>query len=181
LRIISGKYKGRSIRPPRGLPVRPTTDLAKTALFNILESRYDLSTFRCLDLFCGTGNISFELVSRDCIDVTAVDKEPSCVAFIRKTSTELSMSNLYTVKSEAMRYLRQCVSRFDLIFADPPFDSEMEELLVAEVFSRSLLSPGGIFILEHFSKKSFAHLKGFTFERKYGSVAFSFFNNLDTD
>jgi 16S rRNA (guanine(966)-N(2))-methyltransferase RsmD len=179
LRIISGTYKGRVLHPPAGLPVRPTTDLAKSALFNILENLYDLSSMNCLDLFCGTGNISFEFISRGCPHVVAVDRDVSCLGFVRKTANALGMENLHTVKSDALRYLKNKSTPFNLVFADPPFDSGLEETVTEAVLSGNLLTGDGIFILEHFSKKSFSHIPGFQSMRRYGSVAFSFFHKLD--
>ncbi|MDQ3050039.1 MAG: 16S rRNA (guanine(966)-N(2))-methyltransferase RsmD [Bacteroidota bacterium] len=179
MRIISGKYKGRLIRPPGNLPVRPTTDFAKTGLFNILDNKFDLETCECLDLFSGTGSISLELASRGARHITAIDLDQKCVVFLRKTSDELEINNLIAHRSDVMTFLRKTPLHFNLIFADPPFDSKIHIELHQLIFDKNILKPDGVFIMEHASREEFTDLKGFSFSRKYGNVAFSFFYNLD--
>lgn len=179
LRIISGKYKGRILHPPGNLPVRPTTDFAKTGLFNILENRVKIETLVCLDLFAGTGSISFELVSRGCVHVTSVDQNKKCIRFIESTNERLINNTLTPVQSDVIRFLKRTSDHYGFIFADPPYDLRIGDQIHALIFERELLDPGGLFILEHSSHDSFNHLSHFETVRKYGQVAFSFFSNLE--
>ena len=179
MRIISGKYKGRIISPPGNLPVRPTTDFAKTGLFNILDSRFDFPELNCLDLCSGTGSISIEMISRGAKSVTSVDNSSGCIQFLKKMCVNLNISNLNPLRSDVIRFLEQSVTTYDLIFADPPFDLDIRKQLHEIIFSRSLLNTGGVLILEHGSKESYQDLSGFNFSRQYGNVTFSFFFNLE--
>ncbi len=178
MRIISGIYKGRIIRPPANLPVRPTTDFAKTGLFNILENKFPLETYDCLDLFSGTGNISLELASRGCNFITSIDLDQKCVVFLRKTAGELGIKNLTAHRSDVLLFLKKTPQKFDLIFADPPFDSKLHEELHDLVFGKIILKQEGVFIMEHASREKFDQLNGFKYSRKYGNVTFSFFFNI---
>ena len=175
MRIISGTYKGRRLQPPGYLPVRPTTDFAKEALFNVLNNLIDYDSTRVLDLFAGTGNISYEFISRGCKSVTSLDNHPRCVSFIHKTALELKMMNLYPLKSNAMTFIGQTYDSWELIFADPPYDLPRLPDIPGLVLEGNILAPGGIFILEHPKKYSFTDIPGFEQHRKYGEVNFSFF------
>jgi len=181
LRIISGKYKGRKLNPPVNLPVRPTTDFAKTGLFNILSSRFKFENLECLDLYAGTGNISLELISRGVKSVVAVDKNSSCLRFISEVSGKLGITNLQTIKSEVIRFILNDDHSYDLIFADPPFDSADQQQIVDAVFERGLLRSNGYLIVEHASSDHLTGVHNFRFEKRYGHVAFSFFSTLDQD
>lgn len=169
IRIISGIHKGRRIAAPKNLPVRPTTDRAKEALFNILSNEFDLSDIRVLDLFAGTGNISYECASRGCKDITAVDAHPACVAFIKKTALELDMP-IVALRARAEKFLQRSKAHYDLIFADPPYNMPVEELeqLVEAAGDQCLM------IIEHAKEINLQHLNGFREERRYGGTAFSF-------
>lgn len=171
IRIISGIHKGRRIAAPKNLPVRPTTDRAKEALFNILSNELSLSDIRVLDLFAGTGNISYEFASRGCSDITAVDAHPGCVAFIKKTASELDMP-IVAIRAKAETFLQRSRAHYDLIFADPPYNmpSEALEELVAAAGEQCL------FIIEHTKEVNLEHLNGFREVRRYGGSAFSFFD-----
>lgn len=177
MRIISGKWKGRPIKVPPGLPIRPTTDIAKEALFNILENRLEMDSIRCLDLFAGSGNISYELISRGCPSVLAIDRNNLCCRFMNSIRQEWNMEALKVVQSDVFKYLKGLREKFDLIFADPPYDLPNPGALIKEIISLGLLSEGGIFILEHPSLISQAHHPGFLETRVYGSSSFSFFNS----
>ena len=174
MRIISGLHKGRRIVAPKKLPVRPTTDRSKEALFNILQHRIDFSELRALDLYAGTGSISYELASRGATQITAVDQNRFCVKFIEATSNALSMG-IYTIQSECIRFLEQNSSTYYLIFADPPYDflEETYETIVALALKK--LNDHGQLIIEHFNKIDLSSLRGFEFSRNYGSATFSFF------
>jgi len=176
VRIISGTYKGKIIKAPEILPVRPTTDFAKTGLFNMLSFRYKFEKITVLDLFAGTGNISFEFASRQCKSVVAVDENTDCVKFIKRTFKDLKMENAAAVKADAFEYLRNCNSSVaDIIFADPPFEMKNYDELIDLIFEDKLLKDKGAFILEHHSKTHFTKNKHFSEERKYSNVAFTFF------
>jgi 16S rRNA (guanine966-N2)-methyltransferase len=179
LRIISGKYKGRQIQAPSNLPVRPTTDFAKTGLFNILENKFEISQMDCLDLFAGTGSISLELVSRGAKHVTAIDRDGHCCSFMKSIAEQLHIINLRVHRADVMAYIKKVTTPFDLVFADPPYDSKIHSTLHTLVFEHKLLKNNGVFILEHFVKEDYSSLTGFESKRLYGNVAFSFFFNLD--
>ena len=175
MRIISGTFRGRRLHPPPNLPVRPTTDFAKEAMFNVLNNNFDYESSRVLDLFAGTGAISFEFISRGCRSVTALDNHPRCIAFINKTALELKMEGLFPIKANALTFVKQLPGKWDLVFADPPYDLRELPLLPWLVQSGDILSPGGLFILEHPKKYSFKEIPGFEQHRNYGEVNFSFF------
>ena len=175
MRIISGKYKGRRITAPEKLPVRPTTDRAKEALFSILDSRYYFDGKNVLDLFSGTGNISYEFASRGTVDLTAVDQNRNCARFITATSDALD-AGIHVVQADAMQYVRRASTSFDLIFADPPYDWEHHESLVKSILDIGLLSKGGEAVIEHSNQTDLSNLPGFFAHRKYGHVNFSFFS-----
>ena len=160
---------------PTSLPVRPTTDMAKESLFNIIENHFDLEETEAMDLFAGTGNISYELVSRGCPKVLAVDQDPGCVKFIRETSNKLEMKELLVIRSDVFRFLEKHKMQYDLIFADPPYDCEHYETLVSLIFDNNLLREGGMFVLEHDKKWSFEAHPHFMEQRHYGKVNFTFF------
>lgn len=166
---------------PKGLIVRPTTDFAKTGLFNILRNRFSLEEMKCLDLFAGTGNITFELCSEGSNDVTAIDVSEKCIAYIRKVSATLQEPGIHVMRADVFEFLKRCHTRYDLIFADPPYERKDKSQIHELISSRGLLNPGGVFILEHQSKETFSDLKGFESVRTYGNVAFSFFSNLDAE
>lgn len=176
MRIISGTHKGRRIIAPSKLPVRPTTDVAKEALFNILNNQYHISSVSVLDLFSGTGNISYEFAARGSKNITAVDANYDCVKFIKKTSSELDFP-ITTIKSDVFKYLEKAPVKADIIFADPPYNLEKEEFTrIAElVFEKNLLHEDGQLILEHSKHTDLSDVPNFRESRKYGSSVFSFF------
>lgn len=176
MRIISGTHKGKRITAPAKLPVRPTTDVAKEALFNILNNYYHISSLSILDLFSGTGNISYEFAARGAEKITAVDANYDCVKFIKKTAAELDFP-ITTIKSDVFKYLEKGPVKADIIFADPPYNLEKEEFakIVELVFENRLLLEDGQLILEHSKHTDLSDLKKFRESRKYGSSVFSFF------
>ncbi|MFV0310025.1 MAG: RsmD family RNA methyltransferase [Dysgonomonas sp.] len=176
MRIISGKYKGRRFDPPKSFKARPTTDFAKENLFNVLNNTVDWEDTIALDLFGGTGGISFELVSRGCLQVTCVEKNFNHASFVEKTKEELKIkSELLLLKMDVFSYLERCREQFDLIFADPPYDMKNFLDVSRIVFEKDLIKPGGIFILEHPKDYDFSGLPLFEEKRIYGSVNFSIF------
>lgn len=178
MRIISGSLKGRQISAPKNLPVRPTTDRAKESLFNILGNQFDFEGLSVLDLFAGTGNISFEFLSRGARHITAVDSYFKCLTFIKKTSQELE-GPIATKKSDVFKFLEKTGGNFDIIFADPPYDFSFEKLqdLVKLVFDKNHLAEEGILVLEHSKQINLSELSYFKENRRYGETVFSFFKH----
>lgn len=178
MRIISGKYKGKRLIAPKNLPVRPTTDFAKEALFNILNNRIAFHEVSFLDLFAGTGNISFEFASRGNSNITAVDADYGCVQFIKKTSDELDFS-IQSIKSDVFSFLEKNKQTFDVIFADPPydFDTSQFERITQLVFENKLLNKEGFLIIEHSKHTNLSEIAGHIESRRYGSSVFSFFES----
>ncbi|MBQ3232997.1 MAG: RsmD family RNA methyltransferase [Alistipes sp.] len=175
MRIISGKYRGRTIVPPRNLRARPTTDFAKENLFNVLVNLVDFEELDVLDLFSGAGSISYEFASREAHSVTSVEVNSVHHNFIRQTARDLKFENFFAVKANVFLYLKSCTKQFDLIFSDAPYDLEGSEEVIKLVFERNLLREGGMLIFEHSKEKNFSEYENFWQLRSYGSVQFSFF------
>ena len=175
MRIISGIYRGRKIHPPANLPVRPTTDYAKEGLFNVLNNLIDFEETSVLDLFAGTGNITFEFVSRGVPKVLAVDIERRCVDFISQTAERLEMEGVSVRRMNVKVFLRKASQNFDLVFADPPYEMEGISSLPDQILDADLISPGGLLILEHSDKYNFSDQPCFDQLREYGKVCFSIF------
>ena len=176
MRIISGKFKGKRLIAPKTLPVRPTTDMAKEALFNILNFQIDFQEIKLLDLFAGTGNISYEFISRGATQITAVDQHYGCIKFINKTANELE-AEINTVKSDVFKYLDKVKTKSDLIFADPPYDFSTEDFqkIPQLVFENNLLEEEGLLIVEHSKHTDLSETANFSESRRYGNSVFSFF------
>ncbi len=173
MRIISGIHKGRKIIAPKNLPARPTTDRAKEALFNILENRYQLNDKKILDLFSGTGNISYEFSSRYSVNITAVDKNINCIKFINKINLECQF-NIQTIHLESMRFIERSTEKFDIIFADPPYNFLKYQELKNLIIQKELIKENGCLIFEHDKNTNF---EGKNIDlRKYGNVHFSLIN-----
>ena len=172
MRIVSGKYKGKRITAPENLPVRPTTDRAKEALFSILDNRYHFDGKNVLDLFSGTGNIAFEFSSRGVEHITAVDSNNNSINFIGKISSDLEL-NITSLKSDCIKYLEGCEKQFNIIFADPPYNFEEHQKIKEIIFERNLVKKDGCLIIEHDSSTSFDDKD--VEVRKYGTVHFSIF------
>lgn len=161
--------------PPRNLRARPTTDFAKENLFNVLVNLVDFEELDVLDLFSGTGSISYEFASREARSVTSVEVNSVHHNFIRQTARELKFENFYAVKANAFLYLKSCTKRFDLIFSDAPYDLDGSEEVISIVFERDMLNNDGMLIFEHSKDKDFSKHPNFWQLRSYGSVQFSFF------
>jgi len=181
VRIISGKYKGRRISPPKGLPVRPTTDMSKEALFNVLNNYFNFSELKVLDLFAGTGNISFEFASRGSDNITAVDADFGCIKFIKQIAQEFDF-NLAAIKSDVFKFLEKNNTSYDIIFADPPYalDQATFEKIVTLIFDKELLQEDGMMVIEHSKYTKLDHMINFSFKKSYGGSFFSFFE-LNSD
>lgn len=176
MRIISGKYKGRRISPPKGLPVRPTTDMSKEALFNVLNNHFTFDSLKILDLFAGTGNISYEFASRGSSPITSVDGDFGCVKFIKQTAAEYDFP-IAATKSDVFKFLEKCNTSYDIVFADPPYDLNQAtfEKIVLLIFERNILNQDGMMVIEHSKYTKLAHLINFSFQKSYGGSIFSFF------
>ena len=175
MRIIRGNWKSRRINPPSNLPVRPTTDIAKEALFNVLENTLDFETLHVLDLFAGTGSISFEFASRGVRQITAVEQNFRCIEFIRKTAHDLNMQQLTCIRSDVFRFIKTAHQPYNLIFADPPYDLPQLQTIPDMIFQHNLLCDDGILILEHSKTYNFSAHEHFSRQREYGKVNFTFF------
>ncbi|MCT4590914.1 MAG: RsmD family RNA methyltransferase [Carboxylicivirga sp.] len=177
MRIISGKLKGRRFSPPKSFSARPTTDIARESLFNVLNNRVDFEDLQVLDLFGGTGSISYEFASRGCTDITTVELNYKHFSFIKTMLKEFDLAeDIRVIKADVFKYLQKCDLKYDLIFADPPFDLKDFESIPDRFFENSLLKTDGIFILEHSDKKNFESHPNFNEVKKYGKVHFSFFS-----
>ena len=182
MRIVSGKHKGRRITAPGNLPVRPTTDMAKEALFNILNNSYYLEDLSVLDLFAGIGSICFEFASRGSTDITAVDQHSGCIKFLDSTN-EILDTGIQTVKSDVFSFLERNSRKFDVIFADPPYDMDEDRFvqLLELIFSKELLKDEGLLIIEHGKQTDLSNHPKFERSRKYGGNVFSFFNDKEEE
>lgn len=175
MRIIGGEHKGIRLRPPANLPVRPTTDLAKEALFNILQNRMDFQGLSVLDLFAGTGSITFEFASRGAGRVVAVDQHGKCVKFVKETASELGLAGIETVRADVLRFLKGRAEAFDVVFADPPYDLPALPQLPAMVLDGGFLAQDGLLIVEHPRMRKLAEHPAWQDTRNYGNSAFSFY------
>lgn len=176
MRIISGKYKSRRLVAPKNLPVRPTTDMAKEGLFNILNNWYHFHQLNVLDLFAGTGNISYEFASRGTENILAVDQHSGCIHFINKTAKELDF-DIQTLKADVYPFLEKHKAQYDVIFADAPYDFSDEQFnrIADLVFENNLLDEQGTLVLEHSLQTDLSNNTYFTQSKRYGSCVFSFF------
>ena len=175
MRIVSGKYRGRNIHPPKNFRARPTTDFAKVGLFNILANYFDFSSVRVLDLFSGTGSISFEFASRGCSNIELVENDRVHMTFIKKIIREWKIKGISTSETSAFNYLKFPRVPYNIIFCDPPYDMEGIENIPIVILGKGLLVEEGWLILEHSGSLKFDKIEGFREERNYGSVHFSFF------
>lgn len=175
MRISGGLYKGRMFHPGKKFTARPTTDLAKEGLFNILETRYDFSGKTALDLFSGTGSIGYEFISRGCTEVVMVEKNPAHFHFIQEVLEKLNCKNARILKTDVFRFLMKCPQQFDFVFADPPYDFPYFSEVPLHVFQSEVIKKGGLFIIEHPGDYNFSSYPQFQEIRKYGKVHFSFF------
>lgn len=173
MRIIQGKYRSKRITAPNNLPVRPTTDMAKEGLFNIIDNEFYIENLVVLDLFSGTGNISYEFCSRDAKSVTSIDNNYNCIKFIKSTAAELGFEQLQAYKTDVEKFIESSTSTFRVIFADPPYAMLGQIELFEQIMNSNLLEDRGWLIIEHDSHHSFENVSGFKQQRRYGSVNFT--------
>lgn len=176
MRIISGEHGRRRINPPANMPhTRPTTDIAKEGLFNIISNNLAIEELKTLDLFGGTGSISYELASRGAKDLTVVEKDSKMYEFIKKTAAELKLENFKVLKADVFRFIEQCTDKYDFIFAGPPYALGNIDDLPRLVFEKQLLNNKGWFVLEHTPRNDYKKFPFYTSERNYGTTVFSIF------
>jgi len=176
MRIIGGEHGGRKFNPPNNMPyTRPTTDIAKEGLFNVLQHNLDFDEIKSLDLFGGTGSISYELASRGVTDLTIVEKDVVMYEFIKKTSATLRIENLHVIKMDVFKFINQCTDKFDFIFAGPPYALTAIDDLPKLIFERHLLKKNGWFVLEHTPRNDYKSFPFYKTERNYGTTVFSTF------
>ncbi len=177
MRIISGTHKARRFNPPASLKARPTTDFAKEGLFNVLDNIISFDGIRVLDLFSGTGSISYECASRGAESIYSVELDFQNSRYIKNTSEELGLGSIRVIKTDAFKFISTCGLKFDFIFADPPYALETLPTIPDKVFEAGILNTDGLFVLEHGRTNSFVSHPCFINERSYGNVHFSFFRN----
>jgi 16S rRNA (guanine(966)-N(2))-methyltransferase RsmD len=176
MRIISGEHGGRRFNPPSKMPhTRPTTDVAKEGLFNVLQHQLDFNNLKTLDLFGGTGSISYELASRGVNDLTVVEKDSSMYEFIKKTSAALRLDNFKVVKSDVFKFIDNCSEKYDFIFAGPPYALASIDDLPKLIFKKQLLNKEGWFVLEHTPGNDYKAFPFYKSEKNYGTTVFSVF------
>ncbi|MEI9945282.1 MAG: RsmD family RNA methyltransferase [Chitinophagaceae bacterium] len=176
MRIVGGEHGGRKFNPPSKMPyTRPTTDIAKEGLFNVLQHSLDIEELKTLDLFGGTGSISYELASRGAKELTIVEKDSAMYEFIKKTADLLRIENLTTIKMDVFKFIDQCAEKFDFIFAGPPYALKNIDDLPKRIFEKQLLNPGGWFVLEHTPRNDYKNFPFYKTEKNYGTTIFSIF------
>jgi 16S rRNA (guanine966-N2)-methyltransferase len=179
MRIIGGELKGRLFNPGKNFKARPTTDFARENLFNILNNTIDFEEIKVLDLFAGTGSISFEFASRGSKSVTSVEIDHVHYAFIATVTKQLMLENvIHLLRYDVLKFIPRCVEKYDLIFADPPYQLSSIKEIPDLVFKFQLLNQDGILILEHGKNDNFANHPNLFQQRIYGSVHFSFFRKV---
>ena len=176
MRIIGGEHGGRKFNPPQKMPyTRPTTDIAKEGLFNVLQHKLDFTSVKTLDLFGGTGSISYELASRGVPDLTIVEKDPVMYEFIKKTTIELRIEHMKVLKMDVFKFIEQCTGKFDFIFAGPPYALTQIDDLPKLIFEKQLLYTNGWFVLEHTPRNDYKNFPYYKSERNYGTTVFTTF------
>ena len=178
MRIIGGEHGGRKFNPPAKMPyTRPTTDIAKEGLFNVLQHSLDIEELKTLDLFGGTGSITYELASRGAKELTIVEKDSAMYEFIKKTLQQLRIENVKTVKMDVFKFISQCTEKFDFIFAGPPYALTNIDDLPKLIAEKQLLNEGGWFVLEHTPRNDYKTFPLYKTEKNYGTTIFSIFVN----
>lgn len=177
MRIISGKFKGKVIIAPKNIPTRPTTDFAKTGLFNILRNHFEFEKIRVLDLFAGTGSITLEFASRGCEESISVEQNPTCFKYLISKVKELDLPGSKIYRADVFKFIKKDFGVFDIIFADPPYHLKLKKELINIIFDKELLKENGWFILEQSENDDIIENEYFVENRKYGHVSFSIYKN----
>lgn len=180
MRIVGGTFGGRRFSPPARIPARPTTEVAKEGLFNMLSNSFDLEDIKTLDLFGGTGSISYELASRGAADLTLIERDPTTIDFIKKTAKELGIEDiLRIIRGDVFKFMKTCADKYNFIFAGPPYALQNIDDIPMLVFAQQLLLPGGIFVLEHTPRNDYQKHPNFHRMKNYGTTVFTFFTQLN--
>lgn len=180
MRIINGRLKGRQIYPPKYFKARPTTDVAKEGLFNVLENYYYLDCARVMDIFSGTGSISYEFASRGCNDITTIELNQKYYNFIKSNIEKFELNQIQLINADFFKFPHKRLKPFDIIFADPPFDMVTVDRIPEIVFKNNMLTKIGWLIIEHSKKYNFETHPNFEKQKRYGKVNFSFFAPNET-
>lgn len=175
MRIIGGIHGGRKFHPPAKIPARPTTDIAKEGLFNSLQHMIDFEGIKTLDIFAGTGSISYELASRGAVDLTLIERDRRTVQFIKRTIEDLKLEGFKLLQADVFKFLNSCEDSFDFIFAGPPYALEEIDMIPDIIFDKNLLKSEGVFILEHTPRNDYDNHPNFLRKKNYGTTVFSFF------
>ena len=176
MRIVGGEFGGRRFNPPARIPARPTTELAKEGLFNMLSNSMDMEGIKTLDLFGGTGSISYELASRGAADLTLVERDPGTIDFIKKTAAALAITDkLHIIRGDVFKFMKQSTDQYDFIFAGPPYALLNIDELPLLVFEIKMLLAGGTFVLEHTPRNDYQQHSNFERMKNYGTTVFTFF------
>ncbi|MFN8275885.1 MAG: RsmD family RNA methyltransferase [Chitinophagales bacterium] len=181
MRIIGGSLKARQFHPPQNIPTRPTTDMAKEGLFNVLSNSFNFDNIKVLDLFGGTGSISYELASRGCTDITTVEIFPKCAQFIRKTAKDLRLDGIHVLQQDVFKFIETCTTQYDLIFAGPPYPLPNLATIPDLIFQHQMVEGAGWFVLEHNPDHNFEQHPHFWKSKNYGTTIFAIFRNQDID
>lgn len=182
MRIIGGEFGGRKINPPNKMPyTRPTTDLAKEGLFNILQNQVEFDGAKTLDLFGGTGSISYELASRGAASLTIIEKDQAMFQFIKDNVQKLGIENCQVIKMDVFKFVETCHEKYDFIFAGPPYALTTIDQIPVVVIEKKLIASDGVFVLEHTPRNNYERYPGFVKQRNYGTTVFSFFENTDAE
>jgi 16S rRNA (guanine966-N2)-methyltransferase len=176
MRIVGGTFGGRRFSPPAKIPARPTTELAKEGLFNMLNNSIDFEGIKTLDLFGGTGSISYELASRGAADLTLIERDATTIDFIKKTVKELGIEDLlHIIRGDVFKFMKQSEDQYNFIFAGPPYALQNIDELPLLVFEKNMIAPGGIFVLEHTPRNDYQKHPNFQRMKNYGTTVFTFF------
>ena len=176
MRIVGGEFSGRKFTPPTGTPARPTTDVAKEGLFNILQNAIDIEGIKACDMFAGTGSISYELASRGAAEIVLIERDFDNITFIKKTAATLGITDrLQIIRGEVFKFMKQSTEQYDLVFADPPYALANIDDIPIQVFEKKMLAPGGMFVMEHSPRNDYQQHPNFTRMKNYGTTIFSFF------
>lgn len=180
MRIVGGTFGGRRFSPPAKIPARPTTEVAKEGLFNILNNIMDMEGIKTLDIFGGTGSISYELASRGADDLTLVERDQTSIDFIKKTAKELNIENkMHIIRADVFKFMKQSISQYNFIFAGPPYALQNIDELPMLVFEKNMLLPNGIFVLEHTPRNDYQQHPHFQRMKNYGTTVFTFFTQTN--
>lgn len=177
MRIIGGSFKSMRFNPPANIPTRPTTDMAKEGLFNMLNNYFNFDNVKFLDLFGGTGSISYEFSSRGCTDITNVERFPKCAQFIQKTALDMKMEGFKSLQMDVFAYIEMCHEKFDIIFAGPPYALENMDSIPDLIIQKNLIDGEGWFVMEHNPNHHYDEHPNFLLKKNYGSTIFSVFTN----